>query len=88
MACRLDVCSVYQTLAGFSASLWKHLKSNRLWNIKEDKFGNSIYVPDGQVGRICVTNIVLRRNVIEKEACAQLLGGWESWKMIPLLVFQ
>lgn len=27
---RRDVGSVYQTLAGFSASLWKHLKSNRL----------------------------------------------------------
>lgn len=46
------------------------------WNIKKDKIGNSIYMPDGQVGRICVTNIVLRRNVH---------GGWSmclaTWRM-------
>lgn len=63
MAHRRDVGSLYQTLAGFSASLWKHLKSNRLWNIKEEKSGNSISIPDGQVGRICVTNIVSRWNM-------------------------
>lgn len=35
MVHRRDVSSVYQTLAGFSASLWKHLKSNRLLEHKK-----------------------------------------------------